>query len=172
MDEKRNKGAIRSMIWSDEDFHRFKELLVTPFSKENVQPNSYELTLDDTIQIATETGWIEQKLPYVLPKGIFTLASSKEVVRIPHRAVGKVVGKSSIARLGLPIEFAGMIDTGFEGQITLELYNMAHPINLTEGMKIAQLMVEDAYPCSKKYGECNNHYQNQKGATKSWMNKL
>lgn len=159
------------MIWSDTQFKKLNESIIKPFDEKNIQPNSYELTLYSTIKIASETGWIEKKLPYALPKGIFALASSKEVVRIPSGAVGKVLGKSSIARLGLPIEFAGMIDTGFEGQITLELYNMAYPIELKENMKIAQLMIEDAYPCEKEYGKCDNHYQNQKGPTQSWLDQ-
>lgn len=113
----------------------------------------------------------KQKLPYEIPVGCFILASTKESVKIPQCACAKVLGKSSIARLGMAVEFAGMIDTGFEGQITLEIMNFVHPITLTPGMKIAQLMIDDAHPVMKMYGECDNHYQNQKGATVSWLEK-
>lgn len=160
------------MIWSDDRFKRYGREIIEPYEEKNIQPNSYELTLDDEIKIATDNGWIEKKLPYELPKGIFTLASTKESVKIPQGVVGKVVGKSSIARLGLAIEFAGLIDTGFKGQITLEIFNFAHPIKLMPNQIIAQLVLEDSYTCDKMYGEYENHYQNQKGATKSWMDKF
>jgi len=157
------------MNWSDYLFFTYGKDIIHPYDEHNVQPNSYDLTLDDVIKIPTETGWIDQNLPYKISVGCFILASTKERVKIPQGAVGTVVGKSSIARLGIAVEFAGLIDTGFDGQITLEIQNMAHPITLNPGMKIAQLEIEDSYPVKKMYGECGNHYQNQKGATLSWM---
>ena len=157
------------MNWSDYLFYARGKNIIYPYDERNVQPNSYDLTLDDTIKIPVETGWIDQNLPYEIPVGCFLLASTKERVKIPQCAVGRVVGKSSIARLGIAVEFAGLIDTGFDGEITLEIKNMAHPITLNPGMKIAQLEIEDSYPVKKMYGECGNHYQNQKGATLSWM---
>ena len=159
------------MIWSDYNFKTYGEDIIKPFNLECLQPNSYELHLDDEIKIATETGWISEKLPFTISQGQFVLASTLEVVRIPQRATGRVLGKSSIARLGMPVEFAGLIDTGFEGQITLEMYVLAHPVELKPKMPIAQLVIEDSYPCDKLYGEYNNHYQHQKGATLSWMDK-
>ena len=159
------------MIWSDYLFLTYGKDIVYPYNEKHVQPNSYELTLDDTIKIPSEIGWIDQNLPYEIPAGCFILASTKEWLSIPQRAVGKVVGKSSIARLGVAVEFAGMIDTGFKGQITLEIMNFVRPIILTPGMKIAQLMIDDSYPVKKVYGECGNHYQNQNGTTVSWLEK-
>ena len=48
---------------------------------------------------------------------------------------------------------------------------LSHPVELKPKMPIAQLVIEDSYPCDKLYGEYNNHYQHQKGATLSWMDK-
>ncbi|WP_306298989.1 hypothetical protein [Bacillus sp. OV166] len=48
-----------------------------------------------------------------------------------------VEGRSSIGRLGLFIQNAGWVDPGFEGHITLELYNANRvPIELRAGRRI------------------------------------
>jgi len=52
-----------------------------------------------------------------------------------------VEGRSSIGRIGLFIQNAGWIDPGFEGRITLELYNASSlPIKLQAGKRICQLV--------------------------------
>lgn len=74
----------------------------------------------------------------------FLLASTVERVRLPTDLVGRIEGKSSLARLGLFVHVtAGFVDPGFNGFITLELY-CANPrgIWLYPGMPIAQIAFE------------------------------
>lgn len=53
-----------------------------------------------------------------------------------------VEGRSSIGRLGLFIQNSGWVAPGFEGQITLELYNANRvPIELKAGRRICQLVL-------------------------------
>ena len=49
--------------------------------------------------------------------------------------------KSTLGRQGLEHLIAGYIDPGFEGQVTLELYNVnqRHDILMWPGMRIGQL---------------------------------
>ena len=59
----------------------------------------------------------------VIPPKSFILATTREYVKIPNDLVAFVEGRSSIGRMGLFIQNAGWVDPGFEGQITLELFN-------------------------------------------------
>lgn len=78
---------------------------------------------------------------YELFPGEFILAAT-ERVRLGNSLVAQVAGKSSVARYGLMIESAGFIDPGFDGCITLEIYNqMPFSVLLVPGQPICQLAV-------------------------------
>jgi dCTP deaminase len=67
---------------------------------------------------------------------------------------------------------AGFIDSGFEGQITLEIsnHNFLRPFHLIPGMRICQLVFEELdQPCERPYGHesLGSKYQGQRGATES-----
>ena len=60
---------------------------------------------------------------------------------LPDDLVARLEGKSSLGRLGLLIHStAGFVDAGFEGNLTLELSNVANlPITIYHGMPIGQI---------------------------------
>lgn len=136
-----------------------EEGLLDTYSIEQVQPASVDLRLNENITIQ----------PLSLKLG-----STIEYVTMPAEYSGRVEGKSSLGRLGLLIHLtAGYVDPGFEGNITLELFNCNNTVlNLKSGMSICQLCLEelDNVP-NKLYGECGNHYQGQTGITKSYLEK-
>lgn len=107
-----------------------------------------------------------EKDEIILPPRSFMLATTMEYVKLPHNLTAFVEGRSSIGRMGLFIQNAGWVDPGFEGEITLELYNANQlPIKLTAGRRVCQLvfaqMDQDAhYPYEGKY-------QGQRDATGS-----
>ena len=81
-------------------------------------------------------------------------------------------GKSTLGRLGLMIHStAGYVDPGWDGELTLELSNVATlPIVLHPGMRIGQLSFERmSSPVERPYGSeaLGSHYQGQRGATPS-----
>lgn len=100
----------------------------------------------------------------------FVLGTTEETISVPRGKVAILHGRSSVGRLGLFIENAGLIDPNFTGNITLELYNAAnYPIQLKSGMRIGQLTFHDIKNApdvgySKKNG---NKYMNQSGPTSS-----
>lgn len=102
----------------------------------------------------------------ILPPRSFMLATTMEYVKLPNNLTAFVEGRSSIGRMGLFIQNAGWVDPGFEGEITLELYNANQlPIKLTAGRRICQLVFaqmdqEAHYPYEGKY-------QGQRDATGS-----
>lgn len=181
---------------SDRDIYAevaYNKIKINPFNEENVQPASYDVCLADRVYIFARDhnkvidpfvveplGYTETLTErYKLDPGKFILASTVETVELPDNVSGRIEGKSSLARLGLIVHVtAGFIDPGFEGQITLELYNMnSSPIWLYPGMRIAQISFTYLHTRAiKPYGSdgLNSKYQNQTGPQPSryWKNPV
>ncbi|MBU1151751.1 dCTP deaminase, partial [Patescibacteria group bacterium] len=78
---------------------------------------------------------------FTIPPHTFLLATIQEYIKLPNNLTAFVEGRSSIGRIGLFIQNAGWVDPGFEGRITLELYNASSlPIVLKAGKRICQLV--------------------------------
>lgn len=138
----------------------------------NINPASIDLALGE--EIRDVDGHLIDRLgkndEFVIKPNQFVLAHTLEKINMPVNLLGIVKGKSSLARKGLIIEFAGFIDPGFSGQITLELKNVSDkPVVLKKHMRICQLCFLEMkgiprYP----YGSDNDsHYQHQMGAVAS-----
>lgn len=189
------KDLFRAIL-SDETIiamNKNKELIVDPLRKEQVQPNSVDLTLSDHIaRPITSSGIIDPAREieyehlemsdityddhssvvdrYIINPGEFVLMSSNEMLNIPNGIVAFVAGRSSIARLGIQVEQAGLVDAGFRGTITFEVYNQTNrPVILYRGMRIAQIYFIKAQYASIPYGSrgSNSKYQRQTIATGS-----
>lgn len=177
------------MILSDLDIMRAQldDDIITPFDVEQLQPASYDLLLGPGFKRMNRDERaidpVRRPMPADMYEEIFCdflflrsqqflLVSTSESVRIPTDLVGRVEGKSSLARLGLMVHVtAGYIDPGFNGQITLEVVNLGpRDIKLTVGMRIAQLtLAELTCECDVPYGhpDLGSKYQDQAGATGS-----
>jgi dCTP deaminase len=100
------------------------------------------------------------------------LGQTLERVRLPNDIVARLEGKSSLGRLGLLIHStAGFVDAGFEGNLTLELSNVANlPVTIYYGMPIGQIsfMRMDS-PVERPYGtrDAGSKYQGQAEPTPS-----
>lgn len=152
-----------------------------------VQPSSVELHLGDEFKWWTSGGEIDPLDPpamysanpkrsghdwFLLEPKQFMLGHTVETVGVDSTLAAQVDGKSSLARLGLQVHMtSGFVDPGFEGQITLELFNAApKPIRLRPGMVIAQLFIIPMWgPVQRPYGSAgvDSRYQGQTGATAS-----
>ena len=119
----------------------------------------------------TETVTIEDGDCFALHPGEFVLGTTMERVRIPDDLLAQVEGRSSIGRLAVVIHAtAGIIDPGFEGQITLELSNLGRvAVKLYPGMRISQLIFQEmTSPAERPYGpERGSKYFGQKGPVAS-----
>lgn len=154
-----------------------EQSMITDFIEENLNPCTYDLRLGEAVKAYEPTNHpvrIGQKVGMetvsgetFIDPGEFLLATTVERVKIPNDLAAQVLGKSSVGRTGLFIHNAGHIDPGFEGEITLELFNAGtNPVVLRPGDRIAQLAfikLEDG-ECATPY---NGRYQNQTGATPS-----
>ena len=106
----------------------------------------------------------DDKLFFQLEPQDFVLATTKETIKL-HDGIGAwIEGRSSIGRTGIFIQNAGWINPGFEGQITLEIYNANFfPIYIYSGMGIGQIIIEQLDSnTSKPY---KGKYNNQTNAT-------
>ncbi len=115
--------------------------------------------------------------PFMLHPGEFVLGSTLERVSVPDDLVARLEGKSSLGRLGLLIHStAGYVDAGWDGQLTLELSNVANlPITLYPGMKIGQIsFVKMTTAADRPYGssDLGSKYRGQEGpkASRYWEN--
>ena len=164
-------------------------IVIDPFDPACVQPSSVDLHVDTEFRVFANSRYpyidvkqeqpdltelVETKPdePFILHPGEFVLGSTVERVALPDDLVARLEGKSSLGRLGLVIHStAGFVDPGFEGNLTLELSNLANlPIKLWPGMKVGQLCVFAlSSPAEYPYGstECGSRYQGQSGPTAS-----
>lgn len=138
----------------------------------NINPASIDLSLGE--EIRDVDGHLIDKLgksdEFVIKPNQFVLAHTLERINMPVNLLGIVKGKSSLARKGLIVEFAGFIDPGFTGQITLELKNVSDkPVTLKKYMRICQLcfLKMDEAPRYPYGTDKDSHYQHQMGAVAS-----
>lgn len=151
--------------------------------KSNIQPASLDITIGKSFTILSvppcneiiefdspmEYKTIETDSYLLLPKQ-FVLATTNEYVKLPNNITAFVEGRSSIGRLGLFIQNAGWVDPGFEGQITLELFNASNfAINIKSGTRVGQLVFAKMDSDAKI--PYNGKYQGQTGATGSMIYK-
>jgi dCTP deaminase len=164
-------------------------IVIDPFEASNVQPSSVDVRVDRQFRVfhnarypyidvrqpmddLTELVEISDEEPFILHPGEFVLGQTLECVTLPNDLVARLEGKSSLGRLGLLIHStAGFVDSGFSGNLTLELSNVANlPITIYYGMPIGQIsfMRMDG-PVDRPYGseETGSKYQGQTGPTPS-----
>ena len=164
-------------------------IVVDPFDPGLIQPSSIDVRVDRSFRVfhngrypyidvrqpmddLTEKVEVEGDAPFILHPGEFVLGQTLERVTLPNDLVARLEGKSSLGRLGLLIHStAGFVDSGFSGNLTLELSNVANlPITIYHGMPIGQIsfMRMDG-PVDKPYGsgETGSKYQGQAEPTPS-----
>ena len=130
-----------------------KELEIHPLDEEQIQPASVDIRLGnhflkldenriEAMSMTDEIKYISFEADQVIiPSNSFLLATTREYIKLPNNLTAFVEGRSSIGRMGLFIQNAGWVDPGFEGNITLELYNANRlPIKLESGRRICQLV--------------------------------
>lgn len=127
------------------------EGMIAPFNKDNLSPNSYDLTLSD------ENGEV------TIRPGESRLVVTNEVIELPRDVSAKTVSKSTYARHGASIgDVGGWVDAGYKGNLNLLAVNYGtENLTLKPYDKICQIIFikTNDYP-SQTY---NGHYQNTTG---------
>jgi dCTP deaminase len=180
------------MVLSDRTIRREIDggrIVIEPFDASLVQPSSVDVRVDRRFRVfqnsrypyidvrqamedLTELVEVAAEEPFILHPGEFVLGQTLERVTLPDDIVARLEGKSSLGRLGLLIHStAGFVDSGFEGNLTLELSNVANlPVTIYYGMPIGQVsfMRMDG-PVERPYGSemAHSKYQGQAEPTPS-----
>ncbi|HET6384122.1 MAG TPA: dCTP deaminase [Armatimonadota bacterium] len=164
-------------------------IVIDPLEPDFIQPSSVDLRVDRKFRVfrgqrhpyidvrsemddLTELVEIEDDVPFILHPGEFVLGSTLERIKLPNDLVARLEGKSSLGRLGLLIHStAGYVDPGWEGNLTLELSNVANlPITIYYKMKIGQISFNQmTTPVDRPYGspELKSRYHGQSDPTPS-----
>lgn len=84
---------------------------------------------------------------YIIQPNVFYLSSTHESITLPVKSklAARIEGRSSLARLGLVVHMtAPTIHSGFDGVITLEIFNYGpFPLRVTPGKtRLCQLVIE------------------------------
>ena len=152
-------------------------IVITPFNRKNLNPNSYNLRLHDellvydepTLDMKKPNAYSMIKIPesgYLLRPGRVYLGRTVEHTET-KTLVPMLEGRSSVGRLGLSIHItAGFGDIGFRGFWTLELHCI-EPIRIYPFIEICQIYyhtIEGEY-----ITYTSGKYQNNTGVQPSKM---
>jgi len=154
-----------------------KDIVIAPFNEDQVNPNSYNLRLDDTLKVYTgdyldpkkENEFKTIKIPeegLLLQPGELYIGSTIEYTE-SHGLVPCLSGRSSIGRLGINVHAtAGFGDIGFCGTWTLEIF-VVKPVMVYPKMKICQIYFEEV---QGEYENYKGKYFKQNGPITSKLN--
>ena len=120
-------------------------LVIRPYSDACQQPASYDLRVEEAVQ---------------LESGRCTLVHSLEWVELPEDLAATLRCRSSFARRGVLLG-GGFVDPGFRGQLTLSLVNMGgEGIRLNPGDRVVQMILHQVAGGAQVY---NGRYQDSRG---------
>lgn len=141
------------MILTGQEIHNQyiqNNINIIPYNKEQINPNSYDFRLSDTLKIY-RNNILDPKVKqdvdeikmnkeegYILKPGKIYLACTEEKMG-SKKFIPIIRAKSSIARMGLFIHItADLIDIGSFNQWTLQLHAV-QPVKIFPGMLIGQV---------------------------------
>ncbi|NNM66751.1 MAG: dCTP deaminase [Spirochaetales bacterium] len=155
------------------------QIVIEPFDKAQLNPNSYNLRLGDELLVYTDpvldmakpNAFKSLKIPatgYRLEPGRLYLGRTLEYTATKN-LVPMLEGRSSIGRLGLFIHItAGFGDVGFQGFWTLEIL-CVQPIIIYPGVEICQIYYHTVEGNYVPYS--SGKYQNNHGIQPSLLYK-
>jgi len=144
---------MRFMILTGDEINKqvkLKRIHISPFNEDNLNPNSYNFRIGDTIKIykkkMLDSARINEFKTIKISKRGFVLKPNQLYLGHTIEEMGSdfyvpiMQARSSVGRLGLYIYLnAGLGDLGFKRQWTLELHSI-HKLRIYPGMKIGQML--------------------------------
>ncbi|MBA3336341.1 MAG: dCTP deaminase [Chloroflexia bacterium] len=114
---------------------------------------------------AMRTIEVEPDTAFIMQPGDFALASTMESLELPNDLLGRLEGRSSIARLGITVHStAAVFEPGWIGTATMELSNLGRmAVALYPGMRICSFSFATlSSPVKTPYRDkINNKYAGQ-----------
>ncbi|MHA1960824.1 MAG: dCTP deaminase [Candidatus Thorarchaeota archaeon] len=152
------------MILSDNEVLKAIEegaIVIDPYSPHLVGPCSIDFRLDSVFRVYDSGPTVDfqskdsldqstrivdtEGEPFEIRPGQFILGQTIENLAVSPEIAGILEGKSSVARLGIIVHAAGLVNPGTgtvkPGKLTLEIYCMnVNPVFLYPEMQIVQIM--------------------------------
>ena len=154
-------------ILSDGDILHFigKGIIsIEPFEEKNLTPNGYDLRVGEAYLTDTHEHFCEGTV-FIPPRSGIAVATH-EYLKLSGEVCAQLWLRSSYARKGLLSSF-GKVDSGFEGTLTIPLYNStSKPFELRIGDRFIQIVFEKllSRPLAL-YHQRSGHYQGSVGIT-------
>ena len=132
------------------------DLILLPFDRVQgvtIVPSDDDVQVMDLLNIHGEQRSLASS-PYRLEPHRLIIGKTLEHITLPNHLAARIEGKSSLARFGLSVHVtAPTVIAGFAGNLYLEMRNVGpFAIELSQGMKIAQLILEHVgLPPSRGY---------------------
>ncbi len=186
-------GVVMSVLSDMKILERIyqKELHISPFQVENIQPSSVDLTLDEQIEIPKKNMEINAPYPdstqlkeyfthahlgndgYILQPGEFILGQIKETLSLSEKLVGNIQNRNSVIRLGVNVGLSSYINPGYEGKLPIAIHNVgSFSFHLIPGMRICQLVLSEAKAVLKDYSKrAEAKYHAEKNITLSRLSE-
>ena len=143
------------------------DIVIDPFDRRRLNPNSYNLTLHDELMVYEEVV-LDMRRParvrrisipaegLILQPNQLYLGRTAERTET-HNLVPMIEGRSSVGRLGLFVHVtAGFGDVGFCGYWTLEIFAV-QPVRVYPGVAICQIFYHELRGPFTEY--CSDKYQ-------------
>ena len=143
------------------DFHLGQTFMVFEHSRHSFIDPRQPQSIGD----AMRTIEVEGDDRFIMQPGDFALASTVETLELPDDLLGRLEGRSSIARLGITVHStAAVFEPGWIGTATMELSNLGRmPVALYPGMRICSFSFQTvSSPVMTPYrSKPNNKYAGQ-----------
>lgn len=104
---------------------------------------------------------LNEQDPFILEPGAFAICATEEVLTLPDNILGRLEGKSSLARLGIMVHStAARFDPGWDGAPVLEMGNLGpKPAILYCGMAVCAFTFEKlSAPVRKLYTKTGRYH--------------
>ncbi|NHI91601.1 MAG: dCTP deaminase [Candidatus Lokiarchaeota archaeon] len=139
-----------------------RRITIEPFDEKDVGPCSIDLHLNNVFSVFkmgnvvdfetdpsdnVETIKTDNK-PFIIAPNQFVLASTIEKIKIPKDLAATLEGLSSVARRGIMVQAAGLVNPGTgiknSSSLTLEVFcQNSSPVALIPGMRIIQIIFHE-----------------------------
>ncbi|MHA1978073.1 MAG: dCTP deaminase [Candidatus Hodarchaeales archaeon] len=157
------------------------KIIIDRIAEDAIGPCSIDLTLSDSFTVF-KTGKLfspkdreavkahselvkTEGEPFTLSPGQFVLGQTQEKIAISKDLAGTLEGRSSVARLGIVVHAAGLVNPGTglnkPTRLTLEIFcQLNNPVQLLPGMGIMQILFHQlSSPVRTGYDERSvSHY--------------
>ena len=153
------------------------DIKINPFNPENLNPNSYNLSLHNEVltyeEVVLDMRKENRTRHLTIPESGLVLEPNRLYLgrtvehTTTHNFVPMIEGRSSIGRLGLFVHVtAGFGDVGFRGYWTLEMFAV-QPVRIYPGVQICQIFYHQVIGNIQEYS--SEKYQDNAGIQPSKM---